>query len=144
MRGATVPEAPVDEDGDFQPRECHICHAARFRQDLVVDPVAQASSVKLSSQGDFGIGSFLSNLRHAAAGLWRRGLNTRHREVVVSPLPGHDRCDMPVDTVGDGTAEVDGNRIADEPAQCFEAHFAALRHEGVVAREALKDRSLSQ
>src|SRR5690554_4927531 len=137
MLGATVPEAPINEDGDLQTRKCHICHAARFLQNLIVDPVAQTSSVKVSSQGDLGISPLLPNLRHAATGLGRRGLNARHREAFVSSSSGHDRCDMRVDAARDGAAEIDGNRIAYEPTKNLEAQRLIPWHECVVTREAL-------
>ena len=137
MLGATVPEAPIDEDGDPQPREGHVRHAARLLQDLIVDPVAQASSVKLSSQCDFGISSLLPNLRHAATDLGRRGLNARHRQALVSSSSGRDRREMGVDAARDGTTEINGNRVADEPPENLEAHFAVIRHESVVKWEAL-------
>ena len=47
---------------------------------------------------------------------------------------------MRVDAARDGTTEIDGNRVADEPPENLEAHFAVIRHERVVAWKALEDR----
>ena len=51
---------------------------------------------------------------------------------------------MLIDAACDGTAEIDGNRIANQPPEHRETHLAVLRNERIVMGKALQDRSFPE
>jgi hypothetical protein len=113
MLGAAVPKTAINEDGNPQTRKGHIRYAARFLEDIEVDPVAQATSMKLSPQCDFDISSL--SAAPSPCGDWSPVTRAEcgHREVLVSVSSGRDRREVCVDAARDGATEVDGNRVAD-------------------------------
>jgi hypothetical protein len=56
MRGAPVPEAAVDEDGDFRWAEYDVCAASNFGHDFSIDAKTETEPMKLTSKGEFGLG----------------------------------------------------------------------------------------
>lgn len=51
---------------------------------------------------------------------------------------------MLMDTPSNGSTEIDGNGISNEPSENGETRFTVFRYESIVAREALQNRGLPQ
>lgn len=65
MVGTAVPEAPVDEHGDLTARERDVGSAARHTWERPLDPVAEASSIKFSPEGNFRCRVTTCLMRHS-------------------------------------------------------------------------------
>src|SRR5262249_31073062 len=74
--GTAMPKAPIDENGNFRPREGHVCPAA-WAWKRYVDPVTQAKSTQRGAQADLAGRIAPSSRLHSAANICRRRLRSR-------------------------------------------------------------------
>lgn len=111
MFWTTVPETPVNKDGEFQSRKRHIGHTTRSLNHAIIDSITQPTAVKFTPQGKLSIRARLTDFGHAPTRILSPVVGDRH-------LTGRDgasfrthREQVATDAARDRATEVYGNCI---------------------------------
>jgi len=70
MIGTAMPEASINEDGDFESWEGDVGDSARSLQNRMRDPIAQAIPMQFAPDHHFRASSLLANPRKTATCFW--------------------------------------------------------------------------
>ena len=109
----SMPEPAIHEDGYLQSREHDIRHTSWLRQYRVVHPVAQVSTMELTSQRHLSRGIALPHLGHSSTGAGRRAHGAQRESVTRLPAGG-ELGEVRFDASGDGPTQIDRNGITDQ------------------------------
>jgi hypothetical protein len=83
MLGTAVPEAPVNEYGDPEPREEDVCSSARHPGERGIDSKPAATGVEKPAQGDLRLGVTTALAAHACTHRRTPGLG---HDDILTPL----------------------------------------------------------